>query len=257
MLPLRRWINLCAGFVFGLTAVVPLCAVTKVGDILKDKPTYLDKNFTIAELRSEVKYHLGKVKTDFKPFKTITIEASIAIESGDKKWQQRAATRFTNLGNGVLREETEYSNNDIPFVDFLAVTYLGMIPMKNQLVRFARTMADPILEIKSIVQFPAEMTRPVKDKECKFICKTGAESQFFSYREWELTFTVREVIPASQLADQLTGEAIVVERESKLEAVPSGRETYYYLVDYGCGIHMKHTGSGTVETYTIEKITVQ
>jgi hypothetical protein len=240
-----------------LTAPLP-AAGAKVGDIIKNREKHLEANFTRAALTSDVKGRLDTFKVEFKPFRTITVDASVAVQVGDDRWTERVATRLVNLKDGFIREETERFRNDVPFSQFFAVSYLGLVPLRYQTLKYDRAMASPIFEQRSIIQFPDNLLKPVAKGEYLFTSKTAISGTLFGTRDREIRYLVKEIQPASQLAPELTGDAVLIDTEAKLDKVPSaGRDTYCYLPDYGVSIYMKYTSKDGTDTFSIDKITIQ
>lgn len=246
---LSRFTSVAA--VIALAAALVACgAMTQSSVVLNDRASYLGQNFTAAQLFPPVKAEIDKAAVPMPTYKTLNFAAEVHHTGEDVKQRDlQVKMRMTVLGQGLVQEQWEYSNNGLPYRLNTSLSFGGVFPLRMQTLFLDRTMTEQAWDRRTLAKFDAGVTRPVKGKTYEF---DGAwvMAGAMTGPQTGKTCVAGDTRPASTVNAALKGDLIELKCEGKnANGVVSLRETRGWLPAYGVALALDYTSSSQVSTF--------
>lgn len=240
-----------------LLAVAACAPMTKVKDVTADKTGYTAKHFSAQSINAEVvKNSTGNVlpTESFRELKVVVTMEAVQVDG--KKTTADSVNTYYPLGNGLVRQEIEYSTNGIPVSLFYAVKY-GVLSLRWQLINLQQEVTAPISEIKKVSRFESISARVGKESNLEFTSGLAQVPSTQMTSRWVCKAT--KASPANTISAKLKGQAIEVSCEitnGDVGAI-SGRTTFVFLESYGVPIVVESVTASGKSTYKITEIKIE
>jgi hypothetical protein len=239
----------------GAVALLAACAQAPVKDIAADKLGYMTANFSTAMLSSDMKKRLGAEGLRPVGFSTMRLKMKALFENLDKTPQTPTVNiTLRNAGDGLVQEMKEYSNNDLPYGVHYSLSYAGLLPLRQQSVRYSLRQSGFFYEAKQIKALSRQIASPEQDRDYEVAWTNGTSVQFANFSDISVKCHSGQPYPASQLHPALSGSAIDLNCSRSVDGVVRAREQYAMLSAYGVALRTGYQSSNAKETYTIEEV---
>lgn len=241
------------------TATLAACAPMAVKDIAVDKPGYLAKNFSQAQLPTDVSKQIATNRQASPNFHTIKIKFKSALENniGEKKTTETADVTYKNVGNGLVQILREYANNDIPFSNAYELSYLGLFQLRSQQVINNQRTGNFIVEVKHLNRFEKDFVPVREDATYAFEWASGNSVQIANFTDRKMTCSSGKFYPAAKLYDTLPGNAIDLNCEFIMNGSVYLKQKLTFLQQYGVAMFMGFTNNAGKGVSTITSVEVQ
>lgn len=231
------------------------CAPAPVKEIAADKLGYMKSNFSPALLSSDVKKQLAAQERVPVAFNTLRLKIRMLIEDLDKKPQTPTMDlTLHNAGEGLVQEMKEYFNNGLAYGMHYSLNYAGLLPLRQQNVRYSFRQSGIFYEAKQIKALSKNVARPEPDADYELSWSNGTSAQFANFSEIRIRCRSGQPYSASTLHPRLSGSAIDLNCTRAVDGVERTRESYAVLRDYGVALKTGYQSSSAKETYTIEEV---
>jgi hypothetical protein len=236
-------------------ALLAACAPAPVKDIAADKLGYMKTNFSPAMLSSDMKKQLAAHDHAPAAFNTLRLKIKVMLEELDKKPQTPTVNlTLHNAGEGLVQEMKEYFNNGLAYGMHYSLNYAGLLPLRQQNVRYSFRQSGLIYEAKQIKALSRNLARPEPDSDYELAWTSGSSAQFANFSEISINCHSGQPYAASKLHPRLSGSAIDLNCTRSVDGVERTRESYSVLKDYGVALKTGYQSSNAKESYIIEEV---
>jgi hypothetical protein len=247
--------------VTGLTALVLTTAAcaprfTEFSEINADKTAYLQQTFASQGIPPEVSAKLPKAGVTQANFASIVVRARSVYVASDKTENRSIVHRFENAGNGLIREMSEFSANDIPYRLYFSVGYGGLLPLKTQIANYRSKYADMVLLTDQIDTLSGDLST-LKENDV-FEAQWKMRSDFPNARPHKQSIRCKagQTFPAANLSANLKGDAQYLLCDRYRDDILGYKNKFAWLKKYGVAITLEHSASNYTVTDTITEVTV-
>jgi len=231
------------------------CAQPAVKDIAANKTGYLDENFSPQKLPADVGKQVAAAEVK-SPSRTLRITLNATLEDSGKKETPVVLATVKVLGNGLVQEMQEYSNNGIPYAITYALSYMGLFPLKEQRVFYSRPTANLPTEVKQLNQLARNLVRPNENAEYVFEWLNGTSMQIANFSNIKLVCNSGKFYPAAQLHSNLSGNAIDLNCTRQINGVVRVKHKYVMLLEYGFVLKLDQQSSTNTEAFKVVGVDV-
>ncbi len=224
-------------------------SVESVKDVTMDKEGYLARRFSPTTLHQSV---TKKIPSDAGSagFGRLTITKEASAEHSDgKKESFKSVSTLVDGGNGLVEDMTELSNNDVPYALSYRLTYRGLMRLRWQEVLLQATNTGQLYEVKGIRQFDPLPAAAGQEVEIDF--RSGLDVQIANFTPNQLKCKATRALPASEVNQKLTGQAIELECKFSANHSVQERSKWMLLRDYGVAVETESANSVIKATYRI------
>ncbi len=231
------------------------CAPAPVKDIAANKSAYLDANFSPAQLSPNIKQQLASPDPVTPQARSLRLRMKAVFEDlGKPAHTPTALLTLTSAGDSLVQEMVEYLNNDIAYGIHYSLTYMGMIPLRQQSVRLNQRASGLTFEAKQIKEVSKEARRPRENTDYVFAWTNGNTQQLMNFSDIRLACRSETPYAASTLHPKLSGSAINLNCSREINGVTRAKQTFAVLPAYGVAIKTQFQSSNSKETFTIEDV---
>jgi hypothetical protein len=239
-----------------LAAVLTACAPAAVKDIAANKTAYLAENFSPQQLPPDVSKQLAAAGPVTLGFQSMTIKISAVFEDNSKKETPTLLATLKNVGNGVVQEMLEYSNNDIPYGIEYSLSYMALLPLKSQRVFYNRQTANFAIEAKHLNEVPKDAVKLREETDYVFDWASGTSPQLMNFSNIRLVCRSGKFYSAATLHAKLAGNAIDFNCTRHVNGVVRARQKFAVLERYGLALKLEFKSSTITETYRIGDVEI-
>lgn len=203
----------------------------KVVDITKDSRAYLSQNFAPTGL-SPALHDPFTSPGPFPTFKELTFTYEVTQhdvnpapnKANDVKHKE--VSTLINAGNGFVESQTESSSNEIPYANYLTLTYANIFTIKSQSVVYSAVNAQAASVTDSMSNVSTDVLHPKDNSTYGF--DEHAYSKDFSFK-----CQSGKSYAANTLLPKLSGSALDLDCSFTTEGVVSRRSKFTFLSAYG------------------------
>jgi hypothetical protein len=243
-------------FLTGLgIAALTACAPVAVKDIAADKQGYLEQNFAPQQLPEGLKKQLAGGGQASPRFGTMRLKLKATFEDAGKTPQTPSIVlTLKNAGGGLIQGMMEYSHNDIPYGIQYSLTYMGLIPLREQTVRFNQQVGGLTFEAKEVTQLGKDAIQPRENTEYVFEWTNGSSVQIANLSNIKLLCRSGTFYPANTVHPKLSANAIDLSCTREVNGIVRAKQKYVVLPAYGVALKSEHQSSANKETFKIEAV---
>lgn len=246
--------TLCLSII-AATALLGCNATTPVKEVTTDQKGYLHSKFAQETVPAGIAAMVPADRDARIPYGELKIALNAEFEkSNGEKESAKIVTTFARTKNGLVQRLMEYSNNDIPYAIYYALTYKGLIDLRWQDVPVRRTVSGPLTELKQVTRF--DPTPTAANQEFSVHFTSGHIAQIANYNDSQKTCKSVAVSPASQIHAKLAGQAIHFECDLRTNNVVSSKSKFVLLQDYGVAIGLELSGSASRARHKVTDVSI-
>lgn len=227
-------------FAMAIPAVLSLAACgsvpsapppVKVVDVTKDSRAYLTQNFAPAGLPPAL-HDPFTSPGPFPTFKELTFTYEVTQhdvnpapnKANDVKHKE--VSTLINAGNGFVESQTESSSNEIPYANFLTLSYANIFIIKSQAVIYSAVNAQAASVTDSMSNVSTDVLHPKDNSTYGF--DEHAYSKDFGFKcQSGKSYSANTLLP------KLSGSALDLDCSFTTEGVVSKRSKFTFLSAYG------------------------
>lgn len=240
------------------TALCTACVHTYTNDeIYRDADAYAADAFAPDKLTSASKQSVEQLHKPVANYKTLTVAVKAQLEgNGNFRPNPKGELKFTNMGDGLIREVSHYTNNDIPIRLAFSLNYLGLLPFRAQAVPYGAPRSKDINEVKSITSFARDAWKPIEGKTYEFTGMIGSEANIGGFATFQFSCTAGPSYPAKAFSRKLQGMATDFNCERRINNVITSKGVQTLWHDYGVAVTTSSQTSTVKETVTVVDVQI-
>ena len=245
-----------------LTGTICACVlVSLAGCVLLPSPKDVAANpkayaegdlFSPDKLQGTVKRKITEGDTVTLNFRQLTVTYAMDHQQPGLNDNVTVVTRLTNSGNGLVRLSREYFHGSISYAAEFNLSYIGLVTLRSQSVRYNDVNPSLIEEVAEFTQFNKQVAALAENTEYVFEGSTGL--WLTPSNQLPLTVKCRSgtTYPAKSLYPSIKGDAIDLTCEEQLSHGYAVRR-YAFLRHYGVAVILEAKTNRFKQIWTISK----
>ena len=238
-----------------LACVPPL---TQVKDMEANKEGYLQANFTTANVNPLAWSRLPVDGSASSRFKRIVLVEDVTVKSTDgTSVAFRTKATYLNAGSGFVQTLLETTSNEIPIGEHCALSYHGLVDLKEQSFQPGATYGHRPMLLESLTA-TGDLSNGFKENtDYSFDLLASNDVPTAPSIPGKLTLHTGASYPASQVLSTLDGTAMTVTSEISWKGALSSKETFTYLQKYGLGFPSWKVNASATTTTKVLSATIE
>jgi len=225
--------------------------------VYADKDTYAADVFSLGKFRSDSKKYAAMLHKPVANFKTLTVKLDAKFDGKSSRIDRATGvTKFTNLGHGLARAVSEFSNNDIPYSLNFNISYLGLFSFRNQNIAYRQTRMSDVGEVRNISKFSVDAWNPVEGRGYEFNAEVAPEGRLAGFDTFTSTCTAGKSYPARTVFPSLQGQAVDFQCDKLVGGRVTGKANLILLQDYGVALPTSKQDSLNKASFTVVSVEV-
>lgn len=242
-----------AFLLMGLSA----CVMTSTKDIAANPRAHAESDFFAPQrLQEAVSREILKGEAISPNFQHMTVTYAMEHQQYGRDDKVTVVVRLLNAGNGLVRLSHEFLRGTTSYGSEFALTYIGVVRLRTQIVRYNEINPSPIEEVTEFSRFSKNLAKPVENTEYVFDGSTALWLTPLS-KHLPLVMTCRsqKFYPAATLHPDVRGDAIdlVCDEQSALGPVV---RRYAFLRHYGAAVPLEAQTNVFKQIWTISRFEV-
>lgn len=235
------------------------CVTTApIKDMISDRETFLNTQFTPAKLRPEVKAVVDKHAVKTASFKSMRLSFRLATDDDGRKRDVEGTAIILNAGGGLFQRQDELSSNGFPYRVNNTLDFLGVRSLIWQSGFHNRANAEMGYEVKQLKRLDAGLATAKMGDELIYEGATGSTQQVVNYLPFRVVCKVGDTVPASTLNAGFEGQGVKLTcTRTDDNGTLSSKANYLYLKAYGVALATDYASSRVRDEFTYDKVDVR